>query len=43
MQTPQLGKLEKIRIEHDNTGASPGWMLDKARCGIFVILSANHE
>jgi len=24
-----LGKLKKIRIEHDNKGAAPGWFLDQ--------------
>ena len=26
---PQLGKLSKIHIEHDNFGKAPGWYLTK--------------
>ncbi|XP_062503862.1 lipoxygenase homology domain-containing protein 1-like isoform X2 [Corticium candelabrum] len=29
MQCHSLGKLKKIRIEHDNTGFGPGWFLDR--------------
>ena len=28
MHCSTLGKLRKIRIEHDNTGFGPGWFLD---------------
>nr|CAB3263471.1 lipoxygenase homology domain-containing protein 1-like [Phallusia mammillata] len=29
VECPHLGKLKKIRIGHDNSGASAGWFLDK--------------
>ena len=29
MECPSLGTLQRIRIGHDNTGAGPGWYLDK--------------
>ena len=28
--------VSKIRLEHDNTGASPGWFLEKV-CSMFAI------
>ena len=28
VRTKPLGELEKIRVEHDNTGTAPGWFLD---------------
>ena len=30
-QTPRIGKLQKIRIEHDNKGMAPGWFLERVR------------
>lgn len=24
-----MGELQKVRVEHDNTGMSPGWLLDR--------------
>ncbi|CAG5136848.1 unnamed protein product, partial [Candidula unifasciata] len=29
LQCPTLGRLQRIRIGHDNSGFSPGWYLDK--------------
>ena len=29
LQIPKLGRLERIRIGHDNSGFGPGWFLDK--------------
>ena len=29
LETPKLGKLQQCRIEHDNTGMSPGWLLER--------------
>ena len=29
MEFPAIGKIKKLRIGHDNTGAGPGWYLDK--------------
>lgn len=29
LESPSLGRLQRLRIGHDNTGASPGWFLKK--------------
>lgn len=29
LECPKLGRLERVRIGHDNTGFGPGWFLDK--------------
>ena len=29
MESPCLGRLDRIRIGHDNSGFGPGWFLDK--------------
>ncbi|XP_076450682.1 LOW QUALITY PROTEIN: lipoxygenase homology domain-containing protein 1-like [Babylonia areolata] len=29
LESPKLGRLERIRIGHDNSGFGPGWFLDK--------------
>lgn len=29
LECPKLGRLERVRIGHDNTGFGPGWYLDK--------------
>ena len=29
IESPSLGKLQRLRIGHDNSGLSPGWFLDK--------------
>ena len=31
LECPKLGRLERIRIGHDNSGFGPGWYLDKVR------------
>ncbi|GFN87704.1 fibronectin type iii domain-containing protein 1 [Plakobranchus ocellatus] len=30
LQCPKLGRLDRVRIGHDNSGFGPGWYLDKA-------------
>ena len=29
LKCPRLGRLERLRIGHDNTGFGPGWYLNK--------------
>src|SRR6218665_1084250 len=29
IECPSLGSLQRLRVSHDNCGASPGWFLDK--------------
>ena len=29
VECPALGKLEKLKIRHDNSGGAAGWFLDK--------------
>lgn len=29
MEMLDMGELQKVRVEHDNTGPSPGWLLDR--------------
>ncbi|CAL1540467.1 unnamed protein product [Lymnaea stagnalis] len=29
LECPKLGRLDRVRIGHDNTGPSPGWYLEK--------------
>lgn len=31
IQCPKLGRLERVRIGHDNSGFGAGWFLDKVR------------
>lgn len=31
VESPNLGRLKKITIGHNNRGSSAGWFLDKAR------------
>lgn len=31
IQCPKLGRLERLRVGHDNSGFGPGWYLDKVR------------
>lgn len=31
---PDLGKLKKMKILHDNTGAAPSWYLNKVSYNI---------
>ncbi|KAK7479808.1 hypothetical protein BaRGS_00028988 [Batillaria attramentaria] len=30
LECPKLGRLERVRIGHDNSGFGPGWFLDKS-------------
>lgn len=40
MEAPNLGRLQKITIGHNNKGSSAGWCLDKVRADpkIYVYL-----
>ena len=49
-QAEYIGELVKVRIEHDNTGIGPGWLLNKVgslkgfltqQCSVFQILITN--
>ena len=39
IECPCLGRLEKIRIGHDNSGFGPGWFLDQ----VGVIPSSDYR
>jgi hypothetical protein len=31
-KVPRIGRLQKITVEHDNSGIAPGWFLERVRC-----------
>ena len=33
IECPCLGRLEKVRIGHDNSGFGPGWFLEQVSAG----------
>lgn len=34
VESPNLGRLKKITVGHNNRGSSAGWFLDKARAAV---------
>lgn len=42
IEAPNLGRLRKITIGHNNRGSSAGWFLDKARTNLRDLQMCTH-
>ena len=43
VECPGVGTLKRIRIAHDNSGAGPGWFLDKVGKESHITMARNHK